>query len=43
MSAQELYEVLMAGFNAARGKNELLAEILHAMAQKVAEIAKRGE
>jgi len=41
MSAEQMAEILEAGFHAARGKDEVLAAALYAMAQKAREVASR--
>ncbi len=41
ITAEQLAEVLDAGFNAARGHDEGLAAALNAMAQKAREVASR--
>jgi hypothetical protein len=41
MTPEQWAEILEAGFHAARGKDEVLAAALYAMAQKAREIAQR--
>ncbi len=43
MTAEQLAEILEAGFHAARGKDEVLAAALYAMTQKAREIAARED